>query len=157
MVSLNALISYISHEYSKEYGEEISEMKLHKLLYLTQRESLIQRGEPLIRETFYGWKYGPILKEVRSTYPSCVRTPYTETDLISEIRPIMESVFSQYAPKDAWSLSRLTHGEYSWQQSRKGIPDSANSDNPISIEDIKIDAQRIKERRELLHQMGFGR
>ena len=36
--------------YQKEFGERISEMKLHKLLYFTQRESLIQLGEPMFGE-----------------------------------------------------------------------------------------------------------
>lgn len=157
MIPLSIVISYISKAYFDKYGQEIDEMKLHKLLYFAQRESLIQKDIPLIKETFYGWKYGPILKEVRNTYPSCIRTSSMNTEYDDVLKPIMDSVFFYYLAKDSWSLSRLTHGEYSWQQSRIGIPDSVNSDNPISIDDIRIDANRIKERRELLHQMGLGR
>ena len=47
MESVKKVASYIAQRYKKEFGERISEMKLHKLLYFTQRESLIQLGEPL--------------------------------------------------------------------------------------------------------------
>lgn len=43
-------------------------MKLHKLLYLTQRESLAVTGEPMFTEKFEGWKYGPVCREVRNCY-----------------------------------------------------------------------------------------
>ena len=55
-------------------------------------------------------------------------------------------IFERYAGKSSWSLSRLTHGELSWRNSRIGIKDEVNSDNPISNEDIIKDAARIKAR-----------
>ncbi len=41
--------AYIAQEYFSEYGQQIDEMKLHKLMYFAQRESLIQTGEPLFK------------------------------------------------------------------------------------------------------------
>ena len=38
---------YICDEYRKMSGEAIDEMKLHKLLYFSQRESFAITGEPL--------------------------------------------------------------------------------------------------------------
>lgn len=43
---------YIFLEYKKISGKVIDEMKLHKLLYLTQRESLAVTGEPMFAEEF---------------------------------------------------------------------------------------------------------
>ena len=54
--------AYISQRYFLEYNEQMDEMKLHKLMYLIQREAIIQTGEPLFNATFYGWTYGPVLK-----------------------------------------------------------------------------------------------
>jgi len=52
------IASYVSERYMKEYGERIDEMKRHKLLYLTQRECLIQSGEPpMFEATFHAWKH----------------------------------------------------------------------------------------------------
>ena len=59
---------YIYDEYKAQSGEVIDEMKLHKLLYLAQRESLAITGDPLFEETLEGWKFGPVSREVRAHY-----------------------------------------------------------------------------------------
>ena len=56
--------------YYEQSGVRMDEMKLHKLMYFAQRESLMYNNEPLFDGTFYGWKYGPVLKAVRSAYMS---------------------------------------------------------------------------------------
>ena len=132
MERLLDVASYVYNRYRKEFREEIDEMKLHKLLYFAQRESLIQTGKPLFTEDFYGWKYGPILKEVRAIYRN-----------------------RQYASKSSWSLSRLTHGEESWKNSRINVQESENSDNKILLDDIKKDAERIRTRRKQLAELGI--
>jgi hypothetical protein len=50
----------------------------------------------------------------------------------------------------------LTHGEISWKNSRKDIPDGANSDNPMSLDDIIKDAERVKQRRIGLANLGLA-
>lgn len=115
MVSVNTAASYIYEKYKSEFGTTIDEMKLHKLLYFAQRESIIQTGNPLFDATFRGWKYGPILKEIRESYKNSSFVPVTSSSDIDEMEPIVDTVFEQYAEKDSWSLSRLTHGEYSWK------------------------------------------
>lgn len=156
MVSVNTVASYIYEKYKSEFGTTIDEMKLHKLMYFAQRESIIQTGNPLFDATFRGWKYGPILKEIRESYKNSSFVPVTSSSDIDEMEPIVDTVFEQYAEKDSWSLSRLTHGEYSWKKSREGIPENINSDKPINLEDIRIDADRVRARRELLEQLGLS-
>ena len=41
MVSVNTAASYIYEKYKSEFGTTIDEMKLHKLLYFAQRDSII--------------------------------------------------------------------------------------------------------------------
>lgn len=155
MENLMNVASYVYNRYQDTKGERIDEMKLHKMLYFAQRESFIQKDEPLFAETFYGWKYGPVLKEIRNAYRD--NTFYTHIDeaIISRIKDIMDKVFEEYADKDSWSLSRLTHGEISWKNSRKGISDGVNSDFPINTEDIRKDAERVRNRREGLVKLGL--
>ena len=62
-------------------------------------------------------------------------------------------MFQQYASKDSWSLSTITHGEYSWQNARKGVADAENSSAKIQIDDIRKDAERIRLRRFILRKM----
>ena len=68
MEDLMNVASYIYNIYKSENGTNIDEMKLHKLMYFAQRESLIQDNRPLFDAVFYGWKFGPILKEIRIAY-----------------------------------------------------------------------------------------
>ena len=156
MEDLMNVASYICNRYSKEYGSRIDEMKLHKLLYFAQRESLIQNREPLFDAVFYGWKFGPILKEIRLAYRDDLFYDSVPQDVIFRMLSIMNKVFEEYAGKDSWSLSRLTHGEFSWKNSRQGVPDGENSDNPMSLDDIRVDADRIRERREMLLKLGLS-
>lgn len=155
MEDLMNVASYIYNRYLCEYGMPIDEMKLHKLMYFAQRESFIQNNKPLFDAVFYGWKYGPVLKEIREAYRENSFYNNTPQKIICNAIQIMDKVFGEYASKDSWSLSRLTHGELSWKNSRIGIAEGANSDNVIDVEDIKKDADRIRERREKLSQLGF--
>ena len=155
MEDLMCVASYVCNRYFGEFGLKIDEMKLHKLLYFAQRESLIQRQEPLFDAVFYGWKFGPILKEIRIAYRDDSFYTSIPDDVVDRITPIMDKVFEEYAGKDSWSLSRLTHGEYAWKNSRIGIPDGENGDLPMKLEDIRMDANRIRERREMLSQLGL--
>ena len=62
------IASYICLRYRRRFGRKIDEMKLHKLLYFTQRESIIRTGEPLFGDCFEAWKYGPVLVAIRQRY-----------------------------------------------------------------------------------------
>ena len=151
---------YIANRYYAQYGQAIDEMKLHKLMYFAQRESLIQTDEPLFDATFRGWKFGPVLRELRKQYPQ-LKQESAKPDAFREdedgsFRAVMDRVFQNYAGKDSWSLSRLTHGELSWKNSRRGIPESQNSNAEMKLEDIREDAKRIKQRRESLSRMGLN-
>lgn len=150
------IASYIFNRYENEYNSKIDEMKLHKLLYFAQRESLIQNREPLFDAVFYGWKYGPILKEICLAYKNNLFCAQIPKPVIDRITLIMDQVFEKYAGKDSWSLSRLSRGEYAWKSSRVGIPDGVNSDNAMSLDDIRVDADRIRERREMRLQLGLS-
>ncbi len=115
MEDVQQIASYISQRYEKEYGRQIDEMKLHKLLYLTQREAIIETGEPLFEDQFEAWKYGPVLYSVHKAF---------QTDKI--------------------------HGEMLREETN---PDSACRAK-IRVEDIRVDAQRIKQRRIMLNILG---
>lgn len=144
MESVVKIASYIADRYLNEFGNRISEMKLHKLLYFTQRESLIQTGEPMFSEEFLAWRYGPVMVQIRSLYSLNRLNDLPDQSFIDAHKEIFDSVFNQYAIKDAWSLSRLSHGEVSWKNARKDLLPEQNGSVALSLEDIKKDAERIK-------------
>lgn len=153
MISALCAAKYLAYSYKQAFGECISEMKLHKLLYFAQREALIVRDSPLFPEVFEGWRFGPVIPSIRYAYDSILNSSGVDLDQSSEY--ILNETLRRYGGKDPWSLSRLSHGEYSWQKSREGISEYQNSSNNISLEDIRVDADRVKARRQILNSMGI--
>ena len=149
MKSILTVASYIASRYEKEYGEPVEEMKLHKLLYLAQRECMIQRNQPLFPEEFEGWRFGPIAPMIREAYRDQSFPSVAEADM-AEYRNVLDYVFENFAAMDSFALARLTQGEICWKKSRKGIAPSANSSVTIPTEDIRLDAHRLRERRAML-------
>ena len=153
MLDVVKVASYISCRYEQTFGVRIDEMKLHKLLYFVQRESLIQTDEPLFSTPFQAWKNGPVLVQIRSLYKSDMLTDYLSDLEVAQYLPIFDKVFEQYAAKDAWTLSSITHGEKSWIKAREGVSPDENSSALIDINDIRIDAHYIKLRRFYLSKL----
>ena len=146
MVSVKIIASYIYHRYLKEFEVVIDEMKLHKLLYFSQRESFVILDEPMFPELFKAWKYGPVMLEIRDLYRiKSFEEP--NNDSLTKYSEVFDFVFSEYAQRNSWDLSMLTHGEISWKNARGNTPIGENSNNDISIDDIKRDANRIKFKR----------
>lgn len=155
MNDLNTVAAYICNSYQAQQGERIDEMRLHKLLYFAQRESLILKNEPLFEGDFYGWRFGPVLTALRVPYQNDAFDKTVTGEELGEDKQIVDSVMAEYADRDSWSLSRLTHGEISWKRSRKGVAPSESSNKLIPLEDIRADADRMRQRRQTLDQYGL--
>ncbi len=135
---------YIYTEYKKISGKVIDEMKLHKLLYLVQREALAVTGQPLFPEVFEGWKYGPVCREVRNCYTEDGMFREDIQDIALESAYIVNNIILQYGALESWKLSELSHRELSWRNSRKGIPEGQNGTRELSIEDIRKDSEKVR-------------
>lgn len=153
MESAVKIASYICQRYERQFGKRIDEMKLHKLLYLTQREAIIQTGEPIFKEQFEAWRYGPVLVAIRQRYKDDALHETLPLEVIRKYEKVFDKVFEEYAVKDSWSLSSITHGEYSWRNARKGVPDGEQSSELISTDDIRKDADRVRNRRILFEKI----
>lgn len=55
---------YMYNTYLDVFKHPMDEMKMHKLMYFVQRESLMFHKDVLFDEHFLGWKYGPVLYSV---------------------------------------------------------------------------------------------
>lgn len=135
---------YIYDEYKRQSGEVIDEMKLHKLLYLSQRESLAITNEPMFPELFEGWKYGPVSKEVRALYTEDGMYYENKKNLSAEASYIVKNVILQYGGLASWKLSEISHKEISWQNAKKNLVDGENGSEPLSIDDIRKDAEKVR-------------
>lgn len=82
--------------YYAEKGVHMDEMKMHKLMYFSQRESLMYNKEPLFDATFYGWKYGPVLTEVRSEFRMLKPFSNVEGTVSEHALKLLKSVLNRY-------------------------------------------------------------
>lgn len=153
MESVIKVASYIAVRYLNDFGDRIDEMKLHKLLYFTQRESLIRKGEPMFAEQFLAWRYGPVMVQIRNAYACDMLHDLPSEEFLEENKDVFDYIFTNYAPKNAWSLSYLSHAEISWKNARRELLPEQNGNEPLKIEDIRKDADRISMRRFLLDRI----
>lgn len=119
-------------------------MKLHKLLYFAQRESLAISNEPMFEETFEGWKYGPVSTEIRRYYTPDGMNYADKRKLSTGSAYIAKNVILQYGVLASWKLSQLSHNEISWQNSRKGLMEGENGNRLLLIDDIRKDAEKVR-------------
>ena len=128
--------------YYMQFGVYMDEMKMHKLMYFSQRESLMCYNHPLFDGTFYGWEYGPVLKEVRREYKF-------ETFFVSAVEGVSETtqkllkrVLDRYGSLSSWKLSSLSHEEFSWKKARAGLASGEDGDVALSLDAMKVDATK---------------
>ncbi len=137
--------------YFDMFHEQIDEMKMHKLMYFTQRESLIQRDEQLFDEDFRGWKFGPVLNSVRAEFLLGTMFKNVKEEVSEATKELIRNVLERFGNISSWNLSLLSHQELSWKLSRVGLSGSDRGDRPLSISAIRLDAMNEKAEREKLN------
>lgn len=148
MQDVNVIARYLVKSY-EEYTQsnfEPSELKLQKLMYYVQKHSYALLGKKAFEGVFEGWTHGPVLRELRFFLEDGY-TPLTATEenaISEDIKYVVGNVLSYYAEYEAWKLRNLSHEEYSWQQSRKGLHPDEPGKVPITDDDIIVDAQRLR-------------
>lgn len=135
--------AYVVRKYAEMSGEQIDEMKLHKLLYFIQRESFAVTGAPAFDGDFEGWKYGPVCREVRANF--CNGEILCPTiDISDELKYIANNVICEYGTLATWKLSELSHRDTSWKNARRGLSATDNGSIVLKLEDIQKDAEKVR-------------
>lgn len=135
--------------------DDITPMKLQKLLYFAQGWSLVNFPKPLINEFFEAWEYGPVCPSVYyefKPYGGVVipfdkkmlgdgfTKPLSKSDQVEEeVEKFLQSVLSVYGKYTGTQLSAATH--YSdelnpWIKARK---------ESGGMKGFNIDNDKIKE------------
>ena len=128
--------------YEKKFGATMDEMKMHKLMYFAQRESFIREKCQLFGESFYGWKYGPVLTSVRHEYIKPKPFDDISESVSDGTLALIDGVLERYGKVSSWNLSMLSHEEISWKLSRTGLESSDNGERQLSVQAIQLDAIR---------------
>lgn len=107
-------------------GEDISNLKLQKLLYYAQGAVLAILNVPLFDDEIVAWEHGPVVVSVYHEYKSNGRNgiPFDETMFIKEEyseeeESILTDVYEEFGQYSAWKLRNMTHRETPWQSTPK--------------------------------------
>lgn len=109
---------YICVHYRYEYHQNIDEMKLHKLLYFLQKESLSLMNRLAYKETMHAWVHGPVSLEVREQFHHLDQDNYR---LSTENKLLVQHILHKYGALSSSKLSALSHQEKPWIEARRGL------------------------------------
>ena len=107
----------------EEFGEgvdQISNLKLQKLLYYAQGCYLALKDQPLFDEDFLAWIHGPVIQCIYDEYKqygSCgIPKPDNYENILSnEVQEILVEVYDIFGKYSAWGLRNMTHQEDPWK------------------------------------------
>lgn len=101
-----------------EDTDDISNLKLQKLLYYAQGCFLAIKNEPLFSDDIVAWAHGPVVEEVYHTFKdfgSGGITQHEESSVSdSDTINLLVSVYDVFGKYSAWGLRNLTHSESPW-------------------------------------------
>ena len=101
-------------------GNPITQMKLQKIVYFAHGLYLASHNEPLIKENFQAWKFGPVVPDIYHTYKFYGSTPITDTDWVlkkdfhpelvdNEAKEVIEDTWEALKDANTIQLSNWTH------------------------------------------------
>lgn len=118
----------------------MSAMKLQKLVFYSQAQTLASRGEPLFSEAIEAWNQGPVVPALfelhRGKFMLSAPWPAGDAGRVTE-RSIVDQVIDQYGSFTGEQLSQLTHREAPWLEARRGKPPGVRMRSAITPELIR--------------------
>lgn len=105
--------------------DELSNLKLQKLLYYAQGHYLARYGRPLFKDELQAWSHGPVVPEVYHVFKESgsapivldVNDPFTWDRVTDEDAEFLGEVWNTYGGFSAGRLRGMTHEEPPWKES----------------------------------------
>lgn len=121
-VVANALLDLARAE-----GRALTQMQVHKLVYIAHGYTLALLGRPLMYNTVHAWQRGPVVRRLWQHWGERGREPIVEPLPVAPGEPdladdpealeVIRSVWNGYGGMEGGELSRLTHRAGSpWSQ-----------------------------------------
>ena len=119
---VNRISDYFLGTFDASAGDNITHLKMQKLLYYAQGFHLaMHEGDPLFPNAIEAWKDGPVVSRIWHEYKSfgwqALPRP-DEFEIYSyppEVRELLDAVYRVYGGFSATKLSDMTHEEPPWK------------------------------------------
>lgn len=122
----NQISNYLISLTQNNPEENLTNMKLQKILYYLQGYHLAIYDEELFEDEIEAWKYGPVVSQEYHTYkvygnnPIVVPEYNTSFDYLDELKKkFINKVYAYYRQFSPIKLMELTHKELPWLDSYK--------------------------------------
>lgn len=126
MISCFDVARYFLALVDEDAGDSLTNLKLQKLVYYAQGFHLALYDEPLFPERIEAWKHGPVIPELYHALKQFGAEPVKldwEVDpekYTSEVKELLDEIYSVYGQYSALRLRGITHQEPPWQQTADG-------------------------------------
>lgn len=144
-----SLVAYAFVKKGIEENRPLTQMKLQKMVYFAQGIHLALHKEPLVKDIFQAWKYGPVIPEIYHTYKYYGSSPIMDTEwvLLSHIEEKTLESINQKAKETinyTWDLLKDTNATKlsNWTH-EMGSPWQKNYVEGMSDVDIPNEAIQI--------------
>ncbi len=138
-VSVHAVADYFILKVDRAAGDDITHLKLQKLVYYAQAWHLAMHGRPLFPERMEAWLHGPVCREVYDRFRHLSWNPIPASAAVSDFSDVdeatgdfLDEVREVYGQYSATRLEQMTHEEAPWLEARKGVHPLNPSQRPIS-------------------------
>lgn len=146
-------------------GDNMTNLRLQKLLYYAQGWHLALLEEPLFSEDIQAATHGPVVRPLYEKYKQYggERIPsvghFSQTLFKRSSRDVLGQVWRTYGQFSAKRLEDMTHQERPWLEAREGCMDNERS-NVVISHDVMWDYFRSvmrdnERRREYAHELAY--
>ncbi len=122
---LQTTVDFFLKKNTPEFGDNISNLKLQKLVYYAQGFHLALFGKELFSEDIIAWEHGPVVEKLYYKYNQYGSAPIPEPDsanialFTDEQLSLLNEVHDVYGQFSAWKLRNMTHSERPWIETPK--------------------------------------
>lgn len=118
MTTAMDVAKWFIHNTSYDMGDNITPLKLQKLIYYAQAWHLLANEKPLFEEELQAWAHGPVAPSVFYAYRELGWRPIPpieeKVELSDEQVEILTQVLDIYGEFTAKRLEAMTHAEEPW-------------------------------------------
>lgn len=129
---------FIQRLTNADSGDNVTHLKVQKLLYFAQAWHMMLLDRPLFEEDMQAWAHGPVVPSVFHAFKEfgweALPVDGTVEDMDEESEEVLEQVVDVYGEYSAKRLEQMTHAEDPWKLTRGDLSPEARCEEPIKLD-----------------------